>query len=376
MTDEERSPIREGVTASSSDSSHQSSSRPSPRQRKLNEFMKPGWLRAHKKTNASSLPQNPEFISISDSRDSSPRPIQLADDLGSVCPVGDKIDDVEKLNNLFTYLDQDQAGPSRLGRGRGKDINLFPGIRDCLNDPETEDERQEDQEGEDEILSVSPLNYAMEMPSPPDNPYRDPLLEQEVDLEFGSDFEENEKADLRKSQKILSCAGLASEISSEEIMWMIEYYNLAGRWLKPRPQMRMHYFPDTRLPTPRMVLTNKLVELGFGSPIHPFLLEITNFYNIAPIQLSPNSYRMIIGLYIMYRKKGFPPPTMTEISHFVGIRRSGNDLGFFYVALYPSHNRKGFSVGNPSNMKLWKPDYFYLFDVPRVRTQFNIDPRK
>lgn len=215
--------------------------------------MKPRWLRTHKKTVTSSLPQYHEPISISDS---SPRPIHLADDLGSICPIGGRDEDVEKLNDLFTYLDQDQAGPSRLERGRGKDINLFPGIRDCLHDPDSEAEDLEDQEGEDEVLSISPFNYAIEMPSPLNKPYRDPILEQEVDLEFGSDFEEGEKAALRKSQNILSCAGLASEISSKEIMWMIEYYNLAGRWLKPRPQMRMHYFPDTRLPTPRMVLTN------------------------------------------------------------------------------------------------------------------------
>ena len=221
-TDEERSPIREGITTSSSDSSHQSSSRPSPRQKKLTEFMKPGWLRAHKKTVDSFVPQDQELISISDS---SPRPIRLAEDLGSVCPIEGRDDDAEKLNDLFTYLNENQAGPSRQGRGRGKDINLFSGIRDCLNDPED----QEDQESEDEVLSASPLNYAFEMPSPPDKPYRDPIVEQEVDLEFGPDFEEGEKAELRKSQNILSCAGLASEISSEEIMWMIEYYNLAGR---------------------------------------------------------------------------------------------------------------------------------------------------
>lgn len=51
-------------------------------------------------------------------------------------------------------------------------------------------------EGDDETLSVSPLNYAMKMSSPPNKPYRHPILEQEVDLEFGSDFEENEKANI------------------------------------------------------------------------------------------------------------------------------------------------------------------------------------
>lgn len=188
------------------------------------------------------------------------------------------------------------------------------------------------------------------------------------------DFEEGDEDELRKSQGIISCDGIASDISSEEIMWMIEYYNLAGRWLRSHPQMRMHNFPDTRLPTPRMVLTNKLVKLGFGSLMHPFLHEIIEFYDIGPIQLSPNSYRFAIGLYIMYRKKGFPPPSMKEILHFLGLRRSGNDLGFYYPTINPSQSKKGFSLSNRSNMKLWKLDYFYLFNVPSVRTQFNLDP--
>lgn len=133
---------------------------------------------------------------------------------------------------------------------------MFPGIRDCSNDPLLEDEddmgldentlNAESPEGQrivdDEVLSVSPLQYAMEMLSPIDNPYRDPILSHEVDLYFSLDFEENEKAELRKSQGIVSCAGLASDITSEEIMWMVEYYNLFGRWMSPRTQMRMHDF--------------------------------------------------------------------------------------------------------------------------------------
>lgn len=126
---------------------------------------------------------------------------------------------------------------------------------------ETESEKTQYSLVEDEVLSASPLRYAMQMPSPPEKPYRDPVLECEVDLDFSIDFKESKKAEVRRSQKIISCVGLVSEISSEEIMWLIEYYNLSRRWLRPRSQMRMHYFPDTRLPTPRMVLTNKLVEL-------------------------------------------------------------------------------------------------------------------
>lgn len=102
--------------------------------------------------------------------------------------------------------------------------------------------------------------------------------------------------------------------------------------------MRMHLFDIKRLPTPRMMLTPQLVELGLGSPMHPFLQQLIDFYKIAPIQLSPNSYRLAIRIYMMYLNKGYPPPTIEEISFFVDIRKSGKDLGFFYFALWPQHN--------------------------------------
>lgn len=61
------------------------------------------------------------------------------------------------------------------------------------------------------------------MPSPPHNPYKSPILEHEVDLEFGDAIPEYERIELRRASNIVSCAGFASDISSEHIMWMIEY---------------------------------------------------------------------------------------------------------------------------------------------------------
>lgn len=81
-------------------------------------------------------------------------------------------------------------------------------MRNYLDDPIPEDEDDIDLDEaslhtenidnhDDEVLSVSPLNYAMEMPSPHGKPYRDPVLEREIDLEFGPDFNEAEKIELK-----------------------------------------------------------------------------------------------------------------------------------------------------------------------------------
>lgn len=91
---------------------------------------------------------------------------------------------------------------------------MIPGIRDHLNDPDLVDEEDMeldedfsadlvDEALNEDVISVSPLNYALKMPSPPNNPYRNPILHCDIDLDFCPDFEEGEKAELRKSQGIV-----------------------------------------------------------------------------------------------------------------------------------------------------------------------------
>ena len=59
----------------------------------------------------------------------------------------------------------------------------------------------------------------------------------------------------------LSCAGLASDISLDEIYSIMEYYKLEGKRMKPQKQMRMRHFNIEGYLVPRMVLNNKFIEL-------------------------------------------------------------------------------------------------------------------
>lgn len=65
------------------------------------------------------------------------------------------------------------------------------------NSLQTDRADNEEEEVNDEVLLVSFLNYAMEMPSPPGRPYRDPIFDREINLNYSSDFDETVKVDLR-----------------------------------------------------------------------------------------------------------------------------------------------------------------------------------
>lgn len=51
-------------------------------------------------------------------------------------------------------------------------------------------------------MSVSPILCAMELPSPSNYPYHHGVYENELDLDFGEDFDENEKADVSRRDKL------------------------------------------------------------------------------------------------------------------------------------------------------------------------------
>ena len=170
----------------------------------------------------------------------------------------------------------------------------------------------------------------------------------EVDFEYAPEDTSKDKVAMRREYKIISCASLSSDISKEEIAWLIEYYDVQARWMKPNEDMRIIVSTLKGLSIPRMVVTNRLLELGFGNPMHPFLIEIFEYHKIAPIQLSPNSYRLAIGLYMMYINKGYEPPTMEELGFFVSLRQSGGDTGFFYYTIFSSMEKLVFQQVIPA----------------------------
>lgn len=99
MSNEGGLPGYEGVIASPSNSSGQSSTHPSLRQKKLKELVNTGWLRAHRADPTLRDPhQHVDPISISDD---SLHPITLVDDLESIYQAGDLSEGLQRTNDLL-----------------------------------------------------------------------------------------------------------------------------------------------------------------------------------------------------------------------------------------------------------------------------------
>ena len=160
----------------------------------------------------------------------------------------------------------------------------------------------------EEENSEPPVTYSSPETSP--EPYQHPSIEE---WERDIDWEEHGGKDLlsckffeeiKKIKGKLSCVDESSTISWEELAWLIAYYEQKGKAVVPLPDIKPHRFDIGNHRIPRIMLTPKHVCLGVGAPMHSYYEDICNWYDLAPIQLSPNSYRLAAGLYILYRNEG------------------------------------------------------------------------
>ncbi|PON58623.1 hypothetical protein PanWU01x14_165130 [Parasponia andersonii] len=56
------------------------------------------------------------------------------------------------------------------------------------------------------------------------------------------------------------------------------------------------------------------LKCGVHLPLHPYIKSIVDYYGAVIFQLSPNTYRYMVSLYILYHKLGLENPTPEEFA--------------------------------------------------------------
>ena len=126
------------------------------------------------------------------------------------------------------------------------------------------------------------------------------------------------------------------------------------------------------------------LEIGARLPLQPYLRRVLREIGIAPAQLNPNGWRVLIGMYSLWKGMKYPPPTFAEIGHCYSLysHKSGGD-GWWALASRDKQGGEPLITGLPSSNKEWKKTWFVaggnwgkdlrLGGKPqRVRSVFNI----
>ena len=80
------------------------------------------------------------------------------------------------------------------------------------------------------------------------------------------------------------------------------------------------------------------IRAGATLPLHPYFRVVVDYFDICPFQITPNGYRVLSALYILYYFKRWGVPSPHEINYLFDLKSNPkqNNMGFF-ILLIRSH---------------------------------------
>ena len=92
-------------------------------------------------------------------------------------------------------------------------------------------------------------------------------------------------------------------------------------------------------------------------PVHQFIMELLHYLNIAPEQLMPNLWRIVISCMVIWTI--IADGDMITLNNFIHLYHLKESKEFGYYELVPWDRRFQLIVDLPSFFRYWKSSYFF-----------------
>ena len=120
-----------------------------------------------------------------------------------------------------------------------------------------------------------------------------------------------------------------------------------------------HFFPG------EICFYEAAFTYGLRLPVHPFIMELLGFFGIAPGQLMPNSWRIVVNCMEIWLAAN---EDMIKVSKLVHLYRLKESKEYGYYELVPWARRARIVRGLPSSFRYWKSGFIFVsgdgFETP------------
>ncbi|PON60072.1 hypothetical protein PanWU01x14_155860 [Parasponia andersonii] len=123
---------------------------------------------------------------------------------------------------------------------------------------------------------------------------------------------------------------IKSEITNDELKWIIHLYSLKeARLYRPKMSCLVDFLPYTCC-----TYSEQILKAGGVHPLQLYFIRTFDFFKLAPIELSPNRWRILSLLMIVYHKLGYKRSFTEEICYMYELKSSPGSIGFDYLVAY------------------------------------------
>ena len=68
-----------------------------------------------------------------------------------------------------------------------------------------------------------------------------------------------------------------------------------------------------------MTFSEAILKMEVFLPLHPFVVQVLNYFDIVPFQLPPNSHRLIVVFYIVFSEYYGVMPSVVYFVYIYGL---------------------------------------------------------
>ena len=97
---------------------------------------------------------------------------------------------------------------------------------------------------------------------------------------------------------------------------------------------------------------------GLRFPVHPFIMKLLHYLNLAPGQLMPNSWRIVISYMVIWTT--IADGDMLTVNEFVHLYRLKESNEFGYYEFVPWDKKSHLVADLPSSFCYWKSRYSFV----------------
>ncbi|XP_062082456.1 uncharacterized protein LOC133788852 isoform X2 [Humulus lupulus] len=168
----------------------------------------------------------------------------------------------------------------------------------------------------------------------------------------------------------LLASSLMSHVSPNKLKAIVKHYRAPPEYALHAPQ------EACRADRPKrgfVALSEQILKAGGIIPLHPFFVAVLNYFDLASLQLSPNSWLTLSCLFIWFKDNEKRAPTAQEVHSLYNLVALPKSKGFYY--LQKANSELPLIEGSVSNTGPWKQDFFWVEGPLSVRESFRANPR-
>ncbi|CAN6278391.1 unnamed protein product [Urochloa humidicola] len=101
---------------------------------------------------------------------------------------------------------------------------------------------------------------------------------------------------------------------------------------------------------------------GMRLPLHPFVASALAHYGIAPSQLAPNGWRVLVAFAVLCHFRGAGPPSLPVFRHFFALAPLPKAKGWY--SFRGRETVPALFTGLPNSTKTWKEEFLLVSPPP------------